>query len=217
MAPSSPDVVSENRLSEFDADERREKRFTVREYFQMAEKGILKGRPKTELIRGEIQVMLAVGLPHGICVMNFTNLLLGHLSLKSWCVISQSTAELGEESAPEPDIFVLQGPQSHFLDQTPLYSDYAHIIEVSDSSLRRDRGLKQSLYAEHGIANYWLVNMVDSSLEHYSDPIVDPTGCSFKYEKKVTYGEHDLVTMTFEGEPPLTFTPRDILPNSSKP
>ncbi len=216
MTPSSLDVLPVNRLSEFDTDERREKRFTFREYIQMAEAGILKDNPRTELIRGEIQVMLPIGFPHGVCIMRFNSLLFRHLSLDRWCVISQSTVELDDENAPEPDIVIVKG--SHLEHQESFLTKHGcvHVIEVADTSLRRDCGLKVSVYAEQGIPNYWIVNLVDRRIEHFFGPVSVSNLSSFGYEKRLVYGEHDPVRMKFDGEPDLTFTPADILPTPPK-
>jgi len=49
----------------------------------------------------------------------------------------------------------------------------ALVIEVAESSLDFDRGQKGSLYARAGIADYWIVNLVDRVLEVYRDPAPD--------------------------------------------
>jgi Uma2 family endonuclease len=46
----------------------------------------------------------------------------------------------------------------------------ALVVEVSDPSLPTDRGLKASLYASAGISEYWILNLVENSLEVYRDP-----------------------------------------------
>ena len=46
---------------------------------------------------------------------------------------------------------------------------------MADSSLAYDRRRKGSLYARAGIADYWIVNLVDNRVEVYRDPIPDPT------------------------------------------
>jgi Uma2 family endonuclease len=46
-------------------------------------------------------------------------------------------------------------------------------VEVSGTSLRLDRGRKARLYARAGIAEYWIVNLVDSQLEVFRDPQPD--------------------------------------------
>lgn len=49
--------------------------------------------------------------------------------------------------------------------------DVLLLVEVAESSLKYDRGLKRALYAEAGIAEYWVVNLVDSVIEVYTDPV----------------------------------------------
>ena len=44
------------------------------------------------------------------------------------------------------------------------------VVEVSDSTLASDRANKNSLYAKAGIAEYWIVNLVDNVLEVYRNP-----------------------------------------------
>lgn len=54
---------------------------------------------------------------------------------------------------------------------------FAHlIIEVAESSLKRDRGLKQRIYARAGIPEYWIVNTVERSIEVYRDPSEESYG-----------------------------------------
>ncbi len=52
----------------------------------------------------------------------------------------------------------------------PLPEDVLLVIEVADSSLSRDRNLKARLYAQAGIADYWIVNIQDRCLEIRRDP-----------------------------------------------
>jgi Uma2 family endonuclease len=49
-------------------------------------------------------------------------------------------------------------------------ADILLVIEVSDSTLMYDLETKLSLYAEAGISNYWIFNLVDNQLEMYSEP-----------------------------------------------
>jgi len=44
------------------------------------------------------------------------------------------------------------------------------VVEVADSSLRLDRRFKTALYAEAGLPEYWIVNLVDRTLEVYRAP-----------------------------------------------
>jgi Uma2 family endonuclease len=55
------------------------------------------------------------------------------------------------------------------------------VIEVADSTLKYDRRTKLSLYAEAGISNYWIFNLVDNQLEMHSEPYRKQNG-SFSYQ-----------------------------------
>ena len=45
------------------------------------------------------------------------------------------------------------------------------VVEVADTSLALDRLRKGSLYARAGIADYWVVNLIDEVLELYREPV----------------------------------------------
>ena len=52
----------------------------------------------------------------------------------------------------------------------PSTEDMFLLIEVSDSSLPKDRGPKLELYAEAKIREYWIVNVQAQSIDVYRDP-----------------------------------------------
>jgi Uma2 family endonuclease len=47
------------------------------------------------------------------------------------------------------------------------------MVEVADASLASDRHRKGSLYARAGLADYWILNLVDRVLEVYREPMAD--------------------------------------------
>lgn len=59
------------------------------------------------------------------------------------------------------------------------YTDYPTcallVLEVSDTTLLFDRLRKGSLYAGVGIANYWIVIVVERQLEVYRQPMPMPS------------------------------------------
>ena len=69
-------------------------------------------------------------------------------------------------SEPEPDLSVV--PVGDYLDDHPKRALLA--IEVADSSGRVDRKIKSRLYAECGIPEYWIVDVVKSVVEVLRDP-----------------------------------------------
>ena len=64
------------------------------------------------------------------------------------------------------------------------------VIEVSDTSLMKDRTHKEQLYARHQIPEYWILNVLEETLEVYRDPAGDT------YQSKVTLRRGNSVTPT---------------------
>jgi Uma2 family endonuclease len=50
------------------------------------------------------------------------------------------------------------------------------VVEVAETSLALDRLRKGGLYARAGIADYWMVNLIDEVLEVYREPARAPSG-----------------------------------------
>ncbi len=69
------------------------------------------------------------------------------------------------------------------------------VVEVSESSLALDRDHKGSLYARAGLADYWIVNLVDRVLEVYRDPRPDPAASfGWRYRSVQVFGREASVS-----------------------
>jgi Uma2 family endonuclease len=73
------------------------------------------------------------------------------------------------DSEPEPDLVwsvrrdcSKSHPESH---------EVMLLVKVAESSLEVDRGIKVGMYAEAGIADYWIVNLIDEQIEVYRNPV----------------------------------------------
>lgn len=134
------------------------------EYDQLVALGIFEGE-RIELIDGELRRMSPIGPPHTSTVDRLTELLILALVRRAR-VRCQGSFAAGDLSEPEPDFCVLPlGDYDH------AHPQEAHlIIEVSDSSLKYDRGRKAALYAERGVPEYWIVNLVDRVVEVHRGP-----------------------------------------------
>ena len=73
---------------------------------------------------------------------------------------------------PEPDISIVAGTPRDWLGKGHPPAALL-IIEISDATLRYDRGAKSGLYALSGTLDYWRVNLVDNVLEVCRDPVAD--------------------------------------------
>jgi Uma2 family endonuclease len=76
---------------------------------------------------------------------------------------------LGQHSAPQPDLVVLKRRADFYRHQLPGPNDVLLVVEVADASIEYDRTVKLPLYATHGIAEAWLVDLQNRRLEIYRD------------------------------------------------
>ena len=76
---------------------------------------------------------------------------------------------VGMESTPEPDLAIVPRDPRDYESGHP--ADALLVVEVSDSSLHHDRERKLPAYAQAGIQECWIVNLVRNLLEVYRDPV----------------------------------------------
>jgi Uma2 family endonuclease len=143
--------------------------FTVREYQQMAEAGILTKDDRVELIKGEIVKMSPVGRRHAACVKRLIRLFSQRLGERA-IVGAQDPVELSEESQPQPDLTLLQPREDFYESGHPKPGDILLIVEVADTTVEADRQVKIPLYASAGIPEVWLVDINEGCVEVYRHP-----------------------------------------------
>lgn len=142
----------------------------VEEYRKMAEAGILSDDGRIELLEGKLIEMSPVGRKHAAMVKRLTALL--YRKLAGELIISvQDPIRLGEYSEPEPDLALLKPSANYYEDRLPDADDVLLIIEVSDSSLDKDREVKLPIYAAANIPEYWIINMEACEVEAYRFPL----------------------------------------------
>ncbi len=134
------------------------------EYEKLIELGVFVDE-KIELLDGALVPMSPIGPPHSATVQRLTAILVPSLAGRAIVRIQLPFAAL-DTSEPEPDVAVVP-PGDH----DSAHPDQAYlIIEVSESSLARDRGLKLGIYASSGVPEYWIVNLVERRIEVFSEP-----------------------------------------------
>jgi len=147
----------------------RSRRIAVDDYYRMGEVGIFRPDERVELLNGRIVEMPPIGPRHSYAVAALNaklTILLGDRAI-TFC---QGPVRLGRFSEPEPDIVVARGPRERYLDAHPAPADVLLVIEVSDATLRYDRGEKQKAYATAMIPEYWIVDLRHRRIDVYTDP-----------------------------------------------
>ena len=132
----------------------------------MADAGIFNEDDRVELIEGEIVQMSPIGSRHAACVEELNTLLRAALGDKPFAVRAQNPVHLSEYSEPQPDIAIVRA-QSYRTGH-PTVSDILVLMEVADATLMFDRQTKVPLYLRSGIAEVWLVDVVNHAIEIHS-------------------------------------------------
>lgn len=145
------------------------KRFTIDEYYQMGQAGILSEDDRVELIEGEIVMMTPLGSPHAGKTNRLNRLFSGRLGERA-IVTVQNPILLPPDSEPQPDLAILL-PRMDFYERShPRPEDVLLIIEVADTSGDYDRGIKLPLYVRAGIQEVWIVDLTAECVEVYRQP-----------------------------------------------
>jgi len=152
------------------AVELRRRRFTLEEYRRMSETGILDEDERVELIEGEIVEMTPIGPGHGSVVARINALLVLRLAGQA-IVWPQNSLELrAQDSQLQPDIALLVPRADFYRPANPEPRDVLLLVEVMDSSGSHDRRVKLPLYARAGLAEVWLVDVIDETVETCCQP-----------------------------------------------
>lgn len=176
--------------------------FTVAEYDRMGEAGILTEDDRVELVEGEIIEMSPIGERHAACVDRLAELFSEQLQRRV-IVRVQNPIQLGSFSEPQPDIALLKRRDDFYRRAHPTADDVLLVVEVADTTIEYDRQIKVPLYARAGIAEVWIVNLVDEQIEIYAQPVSD----AYQNKREARRGETINSPSAFD----VTLSVEDIL------
>ena len=142
-------------------------RWTRREYARLIAHGFLDEDDPIELLDGLLLIKEPQSSPHRTAVLLVARMLERAFG-DGWFVQVQSPIGLDARSEPEPDVCVVRGSPRDYTHAHPTRPEL--IVEVALSGLAMARGRKASAYARGGIADYWIVNLIDRVLEIYREP-----------------------------------------------
>ena len=179
------------------------RKFTVEEYYRMAEVGILHADERVELVCGEIVLMAPMGKPHAVGIRRVDRILQRTLD-GSAIVSAQNPIHLGPNSEPEPDVAILRIKEDEYLKEHPEPEDILWVIEIADSTLAYDREVKVNLYAQANVPETWIMNLVDDCIEAFTGP--GPDG----YANHTTYRRGERISPSTL--PDFEFAVDDLLP-----
>ncbi len=121
-----------------------------------------------ELIQGELVKKMGMNGPHAVVVDLLTGALKQIFTI-GFAVRMQLPMAVSNDSEPEPDGLVVEGKSRDFLADHPTTAVLA--VEVSDSTLASDLGVKVALYAQANVAEYWVIDINARLLHVHRMPI----------------------------------------------
>jgi Uma2 family endonuclease len=142
------------------------RRFTVAELEQMTAAGILDEDERIELVGGEVVPMSPKGHQHEI----LKNALMLHWARNlpdDMVFATETTFRLNADTYLEPDFVFF--PKAVGI--RGLNAETARlVVEIADSSLGYDLGVKAGLYAQFGIPALWVIDAVKLRTHLHRDP-----------------------------------------------
>jgi Uma2 family endonuclease len=146
-------------------------RVTLAQYHEMIRQGSFEPREEhhVELIDGAIMPMSPIGPPHAWFSSKLTDWTFDVLGAGVVSIRVQDPVEIASlDSEPEPDL--VWARRLDYRKRHPAPDDILLVVEIADTSLAKDRGLKASLYARAKISDYWIVNVNERCIEVRRDP-----------------------------------------------
>ncbi|HKY35722.1 MAG TPA: Uma2 family endonuclease [Polyangiaceae bacterium] len=134
------------------------------EFDKLVELGAFEGE-RIELLDGRLVRMSPIGPPHSSTIDKLTAWWVPRLAGRALVRVQNPFAAL-EVSEPQPDLAIV--PLGNYETDHPSGADL--IIEVAESLLDYDRGSKLRVYADCGVPEYWIVNLVEHCVEVYRKP-----------------------------------------------
>jgi hypothetical protein len=168
--------------------------FSGKQYDRMVEGGIINLDTGPELIEGWL---VQRDLPNQTCIKAFHRLAkpLRLWSSDDWTWMVVAPIALRHNRVHADFVFVRE-PSEQYERRNPRPKDIGLIIEVADASILTNRRGKVPLYAGAKIPELWLLNLVDSIVEVYTQP---KGGKAPTYQRRRDYRQDEQVPLVLDG------------------
>ena len=185
-------------------------------YHALLRAGLLPENNDFELIRGVIVAKRPLDAQGTQIVKNprhglSNDRLLRHamvLDPQRYHISGQNPVSLPDDGEPEPDVAILIGPDTRYAERKPGPDDIYCVVEISDVTLRRDRGLKMQLYAQARLPYYVIVNLQDNQVELHGEPLEEEQ--RYQYRQVLRPGDELVIPLRDRDE--LRIPVADLLP-----
>jgi Uma2 family endonuclease len=169
-------------------------RLTVDQYDRMVRSGAISEDDPVELLGGVLVQKMAQNPEHVWSVDELGETIAVYQS-DAWHVRKEHPVRIPDYDEPEPDLAIVRGTRAAMRGIHPGPADIYMLVEVANTTLEYDQGVKKERYARGGISVYWIVNLRDGRVEVYTDPD-QVTG---QYRNRVDFGPAEHVPVIING------------------
>ncbi len=192
-------------------------RLSADDYFRMVDADIIPSERRVWLWEGQLYEKMAKKLPHAVG----QNMLFAALMKawpEGWSPWSESPILVNDFSAPLPDFALVRGALRHYeaRGSVPRADEVGLVVEVADSSLRKNLTKTLQTYALAGLPVYWVINLVAKRVEVYSQPGVVEGGLA-GYASAQMFEIGQDVPLVLDGREVARIPAADLLPGEPGP
>jgi Uma2 family endonuclease len=142
-------------------------KWSVSDYHEMIAAGILRDR-RVELLAGDI-IEMSPETP-----LHYSTAKRGARYLETLLIGKAEVRFNGPitlfDSEPEPDIAIVRLPESAYSLRHPRAEDIYWVIEVANTSLKKDLETKAAIYAAAEIPEYWVLDLTTQQVTIFRNP-----------------------------------------------
>ena len=189
-------------------------RLSADDYFRMVDADIIPADRRVGLWKGRLYEKMAKKLPHSGAQNLLVPALLRVLP-GEWCLWGESPILVDDFTAPLPDLSLVRGNPNVYTRRgsVPKLGEIGLVVEVADTSLRKNLTETLQTYARAGLPCYWVVNLVDRRVEVYSDPRVEDGVARYAASEVFEAGRD--VPLVLDGRAIASIPARDLLPEET--
>ncbi len=141
---------------------------TFDDVLALIQAGLLEEGGPHELIDGALYEMPSEGADHAEHKISLITDFIRRLDPDAYTVGPDTTLRLSDLNAPEPDLYVFDAG-IRVADLTG--PDVKLVVEVSVTRLKSDLTAKRDLYADHGVQEYWVVDIEGAQTHVFRNPV----------------------------------------------
>jgi len=143
--------------------------WSIADYHQMIEAGILDEDDRVELWEGKIISKNRKSPIRASSIQRSSNFLLDLLGDRAEIRV-QLPVILSNDSEPEPDLAVVKFDAHEYSFRHPEVADIYLLIEVADSTIAKDRKQKARIYAKNRVLEYWILDLQKRQVYVFRQP-----------------------------------------------